>query len=137
MKRGIVRNIIAVIFGAMLGGLINMGLIMISSYIIPPPMGADLTTPEGLQAAKDLLEPKHFIFPFLAHAIGTFIGAFLTVIVGKNRRLTLAMIVGVFFLIGGISAAFMIPAPTWFIVLDLVLAYIPFAWLAYTIRKKF
>jgi len=137
MKRGIVRNIIAVILGAMLGGLINMGIIMMSSYVIPPPAGVDLTTPEGLQAAKGLLEPQHFIFPFLAHAVGTLIGALLTVIIAKNRRLMLAMIIGGFFLIGGISATFMIPAPTWFIILDLVLAYIPMAWLAYKIRKQF
>ncbi len=136
MKNGIVRNILAVILGAVLGGFINMGIIMISGYIIPPPAGADLTTPEGLEAAKDLLEPKHFIFPFLAHAIGTLIGAFITVIVAKNRHLILAMLIGFFFLIGGIAAAFMIPSPTWFVVLDLVLAYIPFAWLAYKIRKK-
>ena len=114
-----------------------MGIIMMSVYVIPPPPGVDLTTPEGLQAAKGLLEPKHFIFPFLAHAIGTLTGALLTVIIAKNRRLMLAMTIGVFFLIGGISAAFMIPAPTWFIVLDLLLAYIPAAWLAYKIRKQF
>lgn len=137
MKKGIVRNIIAVIIGAMLGGLINMGIIMLGSYVIPSPAGVDLTTTEGLQSAKGLLEPIHFIFPFLAHAIGTLVGALLAVIVGKNRHLMLAMMIGFFFLIGGISAAFMIPAPTWFVVLDLVLAYIPFAWLAYKIRKKF
>jgi hypothetical protein len=42
----------------------------------------------------------------------------------------MAYIVGVFFLIGGIAAASMISAPTWFIVLDLVVAYLPMAWLA-------
>ena len=37
---------------------------------------------------------------------------------------------GVVFLLGGIAASFMIPAPAWFIVLDLVVAYLPMAWLA-------
>jgi hypothetical protein len=41
-----------------------------------------------------------------------------------------ALGLGVFFLLGGIAAAFMIPAPTWFIILDLVAAYIPMAYLA-------
>ena len=36
---------------------------------------------------------------------------------------------GIFHLLGGIAAAVMIPAPLWFIVVDLVLAYIPMAWL--------
>jgi hypothetical protein len=41
----------------------------------------------------------------------------------------LAMIVGVVFLAGGIAATFMIPAPTWFMVLDVVVAYLPMAYL--------
>ena len=39
-------------------------------------------------------------------------------------------IVGAFYLLGGIAASSMIPAPLWFIALDLVVAYIPMAWLA-------
>ena len=39
------------------------------------------------------------------------------------------MIVGVVFLAGGIAATFMIPAPTWFMVLDVVVAYLPMAYL--------
>ncbi len=38
-----------------------------------------------------------------------------------------ALIVGIIFLMGGISACFMIPAPAWFIAADLLLAYIPMA----------
>lgn len=32
-------------------------------------------------------------------------------------------------MIGGIAAAFMIPAPAWFVVLDLAVAYLPMAWI--------
>ena len=45
------------------------------------------------------------------------------------------MIVGVFFLCGGIMAARMIPAPAWFVVADLALAYFPFAWLGYVLGR--
>ena len=48
---------------------------MMSSSIISPPKGVDVTTMEGLKAYLHLFEPKHFIFPFLAHALGTFAGA--------------------------------------------------------------
>lgn len=37
---------------------------------------------------------------------------------------------GVLYLCGGIAASLMIPAPAWFIALDLLLAYLPMAWLA-------
>ena len=121
------RNVLGVIAGLIVGGIVNMGLIMISSALIPPPAGADLTTVEGLQAAMPLLEPKHFIFPFLAHALGTFAAALVAALIAASYKLHIAIGIGVLFLFGGIAAAMMIPAPTWFIILDLVVAYIPMA----------
>ncbi len=123
------RNILAVIAGLVIGGLVNMGIIMISSSVIPPPEGTDLTTTEGLKAAMEFMTPKHFIMPFLAHALGTFVGAMIAAAIGVGRKPMLAMIVGIFFLIGGIASIFMLPSPMWFNVMDLVFAYIPMAWL--------
>jgi len=129
------RNVLAIIIGAIIGGIVNMGIIMISGSIIPPPEGADLTTTEGLNAAAELLQPKHFIFPFLAHALGTLVGALIATAIGKSRQLILALIVGFLFLMGGIYMTFLVPAPTWFIAIDLIVAYIPMAWLGYKIKK--
>jgi uncharacterized membrane protein YqgA involved in biofilm formation len=125
----VVRNILAVVAGAVIGGVVNMGLIQVSGSVIPPPAGADMTTAEGIKAALPMLEPKHFIFPFLAHALGCLAGAFVAAKIAATNKMRLAMMIGLLTLVGGISAAFMIPAPTWFIVMDLVLAYLPFAYL--------
>lgn len=125
----IFRNILAVISGAILGSIVNMSLIMTSSFIIPPPEGADVNTMEGLKASMYLFEPKHFIMPFLAHGLGTFTGAFTTYMIGVDYKMKLALVIGFFFLIGGITNVLMLPSPTWFVVLDLVGAYIPMAWL--------
>ncbi len=57
----IVRNILAVISGVILGGIVNMGIIMISGSVIPPPEGADVTTMEGLKESMHLFQPIHFI----------------------------------------------------------------------------
>ncbi len=130
------KNILAVIAGIIIGGLVNMGIITISGSIIPPPEGADLTTAEGIKAAADLLEAKHYIMPFLAHAIGTLVGALVATKIAATSEFMKAMIVGVIFLLGGISAAYMIPSPTWFIVLDLAVAYIPMAWLGHKLAIK-
>lgn len=43
--------------------------------------------------------------------------------------MTFSLVIGFVHLLGGILAAFLIPAPVWFIVLDLFVAYIPMAWL--------
>ena len=126
----IVRNILAVIAGAFIGSLVNGSLIMMSGSIIPPPNGADVTTEEGLKAAMHLFEPKHFIMPFLAHAIGTLIGAVVAVSIAANNKMKMAIIVGVLFLMGGIANVLMLPAPMWFNILDLVVAYFPMAFLA-------
>lgn len=131
----VLRLILAIVLGLVLGGAVNMALIMVSGYLIPPPAGADMTTAEGIRAALPLLEPRHFLFPFLAHALGTLVGAFVAVKVAARRKLTGAMIVGAFFFVGGIMAARMIPAPTWFIALDLLGAYVPFAWFGYLLAR--
>ena len=132
----VVRNILAVIAGVVLGGILNMGIVTISGSIIPPPAGADLTTVEGLNAAMPLMEPKHFLMPFLAHALGTLLGAFVAAKLGASRHMILALVVGVFFLAGGIAAVNMIPAPAWFNVVDLAGAYLPMGWLGGWLARR-
>ena len=126
----IIKNILAVLVGAIAGSAVNMGIIMISSSIIPPPEGVDNTTMEGLKAGIHLFQPKHFVFPFLAHALGTFAGALLAAIIAANRKMLFALVIGGFFLAGGITNILMLPSPIWFTVLDIVGAYIPMAFLA-------
>lgn len=130
------RNIIAVAIGIVVGSGFNMGIIMVSGSIILPPEGVDPTQMDSLINNMHLFKPKHFIFPFLAHAIGTLVGAFLAAKLAAKYHFNLAMIVGLFFLLGGVSAAYMIPAPTWFIISDLVLAYIPMSILGAKLASK-
>ncbi len=122
------RNTLAVIAGAVIGSFANGGLIALSPMLIPPPAGADVTTMEGLKASLHLFEPKHFIMPFLAHAVGTLVGAFVAALIAVNNKMRPAMIVGALFLVGGIMNVMMLPAPTWFSAIDLLLAYLPMAY---------
>lgn len=132
----IVKNILAVIVGIVIGGMVNMGLIMISGSIIPPPDGVDPSNMESLKANIHLFEAKHFIFPFLAHALGTLVGAFLAAKMAATNHLKLALTIGFWFLLGGIYMSTVVPAPTWFNALDIIVAYIPMAFLGYKIAKK-
>lgn len=88
-----------------------------------------MTTPEGIKAAIPLMQPIHFLMPFLAHALGTLVGALIAALLAASNKLRIALGIGVFFLIGGIAACFMIPTPAWFMAVDLLLAYIPMAYL--------
>ena len=134
----IVKNILAVAAGVIFGSAVNMGIIMISGSIIPPPNGADVTTMEGLKASLHLFQPKHFILPFLAHALGTFAGALVAALISENHKMKFALSISFFFLAGGIANTFMLPSPTWFTVLDLLGAYIPMGYFAgkLVVKKK-
>lgn len=125
----IIRNILAVLAGIILGSIVNMGIIMISGSIIPPPEGADVTSMESLKATMHLFGPQHFIFPFLAHALGTLAGAVVAALIAAKNKLVFALLVGVFFLMGGIANIFMLPSPVWYSIVDIVGAYLPMGWL--------
>jgi hypothetical protein len=132
----ILKNILAVISGLIVGSIVNGSLISISGSFIPPPEGTDISNMEGLKAAIPLFEPKHFLFPFLAHALGTIVGAFLAAKIAPKYGFQLAIGVGFFFLAGGITNIFLLPSPIWFSIMDLVGAYIPMAFLGWTLTKK-
>ena len=130
------KNILAIVAGVIIGMIVNMSLIMISGDIIPIPDGVDNTTTEGLIAGMHLFEPKHFIMPFLAHALGAFSGAFVAAKLAASHKMKFAIGISVFFLLGGIASVFMLPSPTWFTALDLGLAYIPMGLLAGKLARK-
>jgi hypothetical protein len=95
---------------------------------------------EAFAAFLENADSKYFIFPFIAHALGTLVGAFVAALISTNRKAAVALTVGVFFLLGGITMSLLVPAPNWFIAMDLIAAYIPMALLgafvARSLRRK-
>ena len=132
----ILRIILAVILGLIVGSAVNMGLIMLGGRVIPPPSGADVATLDGLKASMHLLEARHYVFPFLAHALGTLAGAIVAGLLSPGGSRVPAYTVGGLFLLGGIANVVMLPAPAWFAVADLLLAYLPAAWLGQAIAMR-
>jgi len=125
----LVRNVLAVILGLVAGSVVNMLVVRGSSSIVPPPAGADMTTAEGVRAAMSRMTPVHFLMPFLAHALGTLAGGFVAAVTAASHKMKFVLAIGVVFLAGGIVAVSMIGGPLWFMACDLVLAYLPMAWL--------
>lgn len=130
------RNGAALVGGLLLGGLVNMALIILGPMVIPPPAGVDVTDPEALRSSIHMFELRHFVFPFLAHALGTLVGSVAAFLIAGSHKALLAFVVGALFLAGGIAASLAIPAPPWFVALDLVAAYIPMAWLGTRIGSR-
>ena len=94
-----IRNILALIIGGIGGMVINMGIIILGPNLIPTPEGYDPTTIERMKEGFHLLQPKHFIVPWLAHAIGTLVGAFITAKIAVSQHKLLSLLIGIFFLL--------------------------------------
>ena len=128
--------IIAVVVGWFGGALINANIIDLGIFIYPIE-GYDGEDMEYLAKVMPTLPPKSFIFPFLAHSLGTLIGAIIAgLIVVRRNKIRAALIVGVLFLFAGIAVNIFIPGPIWFAITDIVLAYIPMAWIGGKIVLK-
>ena len=126
----ILRNVIAVIIGWLVGSVVNMSLISLGHHLLPIE-GIDTNNIDELSKAMSSLDLEYFIFPFFAHAIGTLVGSIIAALIAKQNKRMISMIVGVIFLLGGITVSFMIDSPLWFTLLDLIIAYIPMAYLGY------
>jgi hypothetical protein len=64
------------------------------------------------------------------------VGALAAYLIAAGYRARIACVVGAVFLCGGVAASFMIPAPAWFVALDLLAAYLPMAWLGIRIGDR-
>jgi hypothetical protein len=125
----LLKDTLLFVAALVLGMIVNMSLVYAGIYWIPLPAGADVTTRDGLQAALPLMGYQHFIFPFLAHALGTLVGAYVVTRWVSARKQRRAYMVGAIFFIGGLMNIIGMPSPLWFSIADLSLAYFPMAWL--------
>ena len=132
----IFKNVLAVIIGWLGGSIVNMGLIELSHEVFPI-AGFDLNDMNSLASLMPTLNPMYFIFPFLAHALGTLVGAFLAGRIATTHKMKFSMAIGGLFLVGGIMINFMLPGPTWFAVVDILIAYIPMAWIGGKLAQKY
>ena len=123
------KNIAIVILGIIVGMIVNIGLIILGGTIFPPSENF-----EPMNAMN--WDFKYFIFPFLAHSIGTLLGALIVSKVSNKSSIILSVIVGLYFLLGGIYMITILPAPTWFVLLDVILGYIPMALLGWKLANE-
>jgi hypothetical protein len=129
MKPGL-RNFLAI-----LGSAVNMLVISRGGELVSPPQGVNPEDIKSIKANIHLYETKHYIIPFLAHAIGTLVASFAAVKWAIRRKKTVGIIVGTWFLFGGIAAASMIGAPFVPTLVDVAFAYYPLAWLGFVFAK--
>ena len=124
----ILKNLGIIIIGIISGSIVNMIFIVLGSFIFP--------LSENLEPMNALnWDFKYFVFPFLAHSLGTFSGSYLASKLSKSN-IIFPVIIGMYFLFGGIYMVKILPAPMWFICVDLFLCYIPMSFLGWKISSK-
>ena len=127
-------RLIAAVLGFLVGSVVNMAIVWVGPKVIPLPDGVEMSGTDKLVENIKLLKLVNFLASWLAHALGTLVGAFVAAKLSVQNRTRPAVIVGTLFLLGGISMAWMVGGSTWLILTDLVGAYLPMAfwstWLA-------
>ncbi len=125
----ILRNILAIVAGFLIGSMVNMAIVAIGPMLIPPPQGVDMSDMDKFAENLKLLKPANFVAPWLAHALGTLVGALIAAKLAASHKMKVALGIGVLFLLGGITMVSMFGGPIWFTLLDLIGAYIPMGYL--------
>jgi len=130
----ILKNILGLISGLVIGALVNSGIVTFGGSMIPPPTGVDPNDFESIKANMDLYELKHFVVPYLAHILGSFVAAFVAAKICNNK--IISIVAGSIFILGGAMVIYMIPeTPMWFSILDLI-SYIPAAIVGWMLGRK-
>lgn len=132
----IVRNIIGVIAGVLIGSYVNMYIVELGPQFFPLPSKVNITTEEGLKTGMAFMQPEHFIAPFLAHAVGTLIATFIAALIAVSRRKNITRVIALLYLAGGAYMVAILPSPMWFNLLDLIVAYVPMGMLGYLLATK-
>ena len=121
--KNIIRNILAVIVGLVVGNIAIMGLHYLGMVFYPLPEGTEMNDMEAIIEYMSIAPLGSLWFVLLAHIGGTFIAGISTALVSKNIMPT--YIIGGFFTLAGIYNLYMLPHPLWFNIE--VILYLPAA----------
>ena len=137
------RNGLAALAGMIAAMIVTTLLQFVARFVDPP-------SPEIMEAVRNIYsedsakieearqvfarelskQPLQLVLVIVSHALGTLFGALIAVRASREAHIVPASIVGGLMLMGGIANVMLIPHPTWFNAVDL-LVYIPAALLAY------
>ena len=123
------RVILATILGLVLGNLVNFAIIN---------LGPEVKTPAGMSAFEAMIDAAKsystmdFLIPLAAHVLGLLVGLVIARFICRTSRLPIYIIGGLNFVAIGFNL-FFIPAPGWFVALDLI---VPFILIIFFLRLK-
>jgi hypothetical protein len=129
------RSIIAVAVGIVVGVVLIMLGHFLSLLIYPMPADLDWNDHAAVAAHLETLPAGAWCLVVLAHGLGPLGGGFVAAWIGRRARMILALIVGVFFLVGGLMNLFEYRPAVWVWVVD-ILVYLPAAYVGFLLAPR-
>ena len=124
-----IRNIIAVVVGVIVGMVFNMAVVILNTAVLfPVPEGFNWNDPDAVGAYFTNLPLTAFLVVLVAHLGQAFFGGLVAALISRNAAMTVAMIIGVLSMLAGIANMMMVPNPAWMWIE--VPLYLVAAWLA-------
>jgi hypothetical protein len=116
-----IRSILAVVAGAVVGFLAIVAVEMVSSLIYPLPPGVEPYDRAALRELMATVPAGALLMVALAHVLGTAAGAAVAARVARRAPVGHAVAVGALFLAAGVGDLLMLPHPAWFWPVDLAM----------------
>ena len=109
-----IRNIIAVVVGVIVGMVFNMAVVILNTAVLfPVPEGFNWNDPDAVGAYFTNLPLPAFLVVLVAHLGQAFFGGLVAALISRNAAMTVAMIIGVLSMLAGIANMMMVPNPAW------------------------
>lgn len=122
------RNILAVIAGVILAGIVTYAVQTVGHQVYPPPENLDIKNLEAMKAYVATLPMGALLFVLLAYVLGSFAGGWLAAKIARSSQIHVPLTVGGVQLFFGLINLLMIPHPLWFAIAA-VIVFLPAAFL--------
>ena len=109
------RSVIAVCAGIFVGALMIYAVQIVAHAVAPLPVKMDPSDPASTRAAMASMTTRNYLGLLFAYLAGPTIGCWLAARMAPSRALVHAVVVGAFFLVGGIGNFMKLPHPAWFV----------------------
>lgn len=131
MDNPLLKTILGVVAGVIVGGAVVFVTEMIGHSLFPPPAGTDLSNPEDLKRLMESLPTAAYAMVLLGWFLGSFAGAFVALKIANKP--VAAWAVAVLFILLTAANFVMIPHPMWMIAAGILIP-LASAWLALRLR---
>ncbi len=113
------RNIVGVIIGIFVAGLIIWTVQSINIRLYPLPEELDLNDHEQMKEYMKVMPAGAYVMVILSHLLGALGGAWVGCIIADRFYLKLSLIIAAFLLVMGLINLLMLQHPVWFMIADI------------------